>query len=1693
MEDYYDILEIQRGVPKKEIKKAFYRLAKKYHPDLNSDKNASSRFKRINEAYSVLVSERSRHEYDQKVEWNYANGDSSSFGFSASTKPMYNADGSPFYNIDEWYRSHYGPEVAERMLRQGFNADLSGWDTSGVTSMFFAFKDAYDFVGTGVENWNVEKMTSLQYAFDSALEFNADLSMWNVARVSEMSNAFSAASIFQGTGLENWNTISVTRMEEVFRDTPVFNADLSSWNVQKLSSLTGVFKNAKQFNGDITNWDVSRVTSFSNAFYRAESFNQDISVWSVYRVTDMFFSFYHTVAFDHDLSSWDVSNVIAGKFDYTFGGGIGLSSCNKRFIYDAWKLDNTEFASEYPSFGLEERCARTLKDMLENEYGTTCGYGTGSCTCTSFDAGHLSCTACGSIPSELGDCSDLLALNFRELTEMGALTGTIPSSLGNLSSLVTLDLGGGHSLFGSIPKELGLLKRLVTLDLSENDLTGSIPRELGDLESAVSISLSYNELNGSIPTQIGNLASLYNLELSGNELSGSLPTQIGALRALNTFRADRNEFTGTLPPEIGQLDQLAILELHRNDLNGTVNANVFANLSNMRYLHLAHNTLSGPVPSHAGMPHLEETYLYDNKFSVVPSDTFNGTVFLSSLNLANQRGGSLTLESGAFRGAGGTCVLALAGSKITSIPKYAFYGRHSSSIDLSNLEIERIDANAFAGTTNVKIDLRQNYVSVVSMSAFSDAASITGGNCVDVDQWSVTNQRSSSDACVGCNVGRYSNSMFGSTECTQCFPGRYTPDINATVCDVCDAGYATGTSVGATQCTICGAGTFSKEDKSAACSECPGGRVSSTPGKTSCDMCPNGTISNRRSSSDACIGCSVGRYSNGLFGSTECTQCMPGHYAAHVNASVCDVCDAGFSTGTSVGATQCTICGAGTFSKEDESTTCSECPGGRVSSTPGKTSCEMCPNGTISNQRMAGDACVGCNVGRYSNSMFGSTECALCLPGRYAAHANASACDVCVAGYATGVNVGATQCTECQPGSISAYDDSTACISCLRGTFAALPASTSCSECRAGTQSIERVGSSSCVGCPAGRYAAENGSASCAPCSLGTFAPVNASFCVACPPGKEAIFESGGGAVCEDLAAGFFGLGEMCTENQYSTGGATVCDECPRGKTSGAGASTCTDCDLIYMFSDHCELPVAGAAASLLGICLIVGVTYWSRRYFRKRLSKTENERDMSKAMLGKSLKDIQLMESAWRLDPSAIKLVERLAAGGFGEVWRGYLNGSIEVAVKKMFNSESVDLSMDSEIRFLQRARHPRLVMFIGCGRNKDTQDIFVVLEYMNHGDLSHLLYKKRAKSLPPPSWALRICLLGDVAEGMDFLHLTHRSIHRDLKTENCLLHISREGVIRAKVADFGLSRFANAEEGKNKVNENTPRSSKRQSAKKRKSKGRSRCSSNETKVSTLQDAIRQGGAATAPRPRVKTLSATSTSSSHKSFVSDKDCQGEGSPTTSRNISGGFEGMNIRRVTKRNTNASLVSIIDADDVVSPATNATMTSGIGTPVYMAPEICRNSAEIASRYDRKCDVYSFAIIMWESLALEVPWGEFDFSYKILDAVSNGRRPAVTAAMRGDAPDGFVEMMMTCWEQDPARRWEFDVILAEMRKMQDDAKVIDSDSDDAIALRSLQKIMSERALESARVSSDDRGGEESKEGGGGDEVLVEMLSL
>lgn len=106
--DYYKVLGVDKKATQAEIKKAYRKLAKRYHPDANkNDKKSEEKFKEASEAYEVLGNEEKRKKYDQfggKGQfYNGMNFDPSQYGFGNNTRYQQHSNGgesfSDFFNM----------------------------------------------------------------------------------------------------------------------------------------------------------------------------------------------------------------------------------------------------------------------------------------------------------------------------------------------------------------------------------------------------------------------------------------------------------------------------------------------------------------------------------------------------------------------------------------------------------------------------------------------------------------------------------------------------------------------------------------------------------------------------------------------------------------------------------------------------------------------------------------------------------------------------------------------------------------------------------------------------------------------------------------------------------------------------------------------------------------------------------------------------------------------------------------------------------------------------------------------------------------------------------------------------------------------------------------------------------------------------------------------------------------------------------------------------------------------------------------------------------------------------------------------------------------------------------------------------------------------------------------------------------
>ena len=138
--DYYEVLGVDKSASDEELKKAFRKLAKQYHPDANPDnkEEAERKFKEINEAYETLSDPQKRKMYDQF-------GPDGPAGFGGGASGGYYSGGfdgfSDFSDLGDIFSSFFGGGFGGRSSRRNNNGPVKGADLK--TSVDITFEESF--------------------------------------------------------------------------------------------------------------------------------------------------------------------------------------------------------------------------------------------------------------------------------------------------------------------------------------------------------------------------------------------------------------------------------------------------------------------------------------------------------------------------------------------------------------------------------------------------------------------------------------------------------------------------------------------------------------------------------------------------------------------------------------------------------------------------------------------------------------------------------------------------------------------------------------------------------------------------------------------------------------------------------------------------------------------------------------------------------------------------------------------------------------------------------------------------------------------------------------------------------------------------------------------------------------------------------------------------------------------------------------------------------------------------------------------------------------------------------------------------------------------------------------------------------------------------------------------------------------
>ncbi|XP_013874940.1 tyrosine-protein kinase Blk [Austrofundulus limnaeus] len=158
--------------------------------------------------------------------------------------------------------------------------------------------------------------------------------------------------------------------------------------------------------------------------------------------------------------------------------------------------------------------------------------------------------------------------------------------------------------------------------------------------------------------------------------------------------------------------------------------------------------------------------------------------------------------------------------------------------------------------------------------------------------------------------------------------------------------------------------------------------------------------------------------------------------------------------------------------------------------------------------------------------------------------------------------------------------------------------------------------------------------------------------------------------------------------------------------------------------------------------------------------------------------------QDQWEIPRETLKMVKKLGAGQFGEVWMGYYKSTQKVAIKTMKEGTMEPEAFLQEANLMKQLQHERLVRLHAVVTK---EPILIVTEFMVNGCLLEFLKTEEGQKLKMNKL---IDMAAQIAEGMAYIEKKNY-IHRDLRAANILVNET----LHCKIADFGLARIIETE----------------------------------------------------------------------------------------------------------------------------------------------------------------------------------------------------------------------------------------------------------------------------------------------------------
>ncbi|OEL29122.1 putative LRR receptor-like serine/threonine-protein kinase [Dichanthelium oligosanthes] len=213
---------------------------------------------------------------------------------------------------------------------------------------------------------------------------------------------------------------------------------------------------------------------------------------------------------------------------------------------------------------------------------------------------------------------------------------------------------GGNFFHGHIPSSITNASQLNILDMSRNKLSGVILSSIGKLQKLFALSFEYNKLQASsnqdwrFMNSLTNCTELQILTVLDNRLEGNVPDSLGNLSSqIRYLYLAKNQLSGDFPSGIAKLRNLVSLDLGKNQFTGLIPSSL-CNLSNLIGLYLQSNKLDGHIPPSLGnLQTLERLDIFNNNLhGTIPKELFRIPTLLYIKLSSNNLDGPLHADIG---------------------------------------------------------------------------------------------------------------------------------------------------------------------------------------------------------------------------------------------------------------------------------------------------------------------------------------------------------------------------------------------------------------------------------------------------------------------------------------------------------------------------------------------------------------------------------------------------------------------------------------------------------------------------------------------------------------------------------------------------------------------------------------------------------------------------------------------------------------------------------------------------------------------------------------------------------------------------------------------------------------------------------------------------------------------------------------